>query len=64
MLRVIWYEVPTKPVTSTTSSFAVSFSRIKVYGYRIGRLEAAASSRLDEPAEIELDSVVLAAVDE
>jgi hypothetical protein len=55
------YAVPVLLVTSTTSSFAVSFSRISVYGYCVGRLAAAASSRLADVEVIELARVVLAA---
>jgi hypothetical protein len=42
---------------------AVSFSRIRVYGYRLGRFDAADNSKLEETLEMELSSVVLAAVE-
>jgi hypothetical protein len=50
-------------VTSTISSLAVSFSRISVYGYCVGKLDAAANSRVADKFVIELERVVFAAVE-
>jgi hypothetical protein len=63
--RVTVYAVPTRAVTVTISSLAVSFSRISVNGYCDGKPVAAASDKLVLVvlASTALDSVVLAAVE-
>ena len=63
--RVTVYAVPTRAVTVTISSLAVSFSRISVNGYCAGRPVAAANVKLVLVvlASTALDSVVLAAVE-